>query len=342
MVPPRLSVTVTNYNYGRFLAQNIESILGQSFGDFELILIDNASTDESVEVMRGYQRADARIHVVVHDENLGMYGNLREAVARSSGAYRVQVDADDWVISPDAFRDQVALLDERPEVTFVYSPLTMVGSDGRIHFISRPHDGDVVLPGADAIEQILGFAINDTGMMMRLDAYRRTAGYPEDSPHICDTQLAARLCAIGDVGYIDRPLYAFRQHGSNWHLGHHSSIVRDEILPMIDEAFDGPLAARIDDPAGTKRRIVRNALVHLPTIYIFNDERLAGWRMYWESFKIKPIDTFAQARTLALLARTLLGRRGYAWLRQRVKGGADDRSFPTDLNELDRQMAADR
>jgi hypothetical protein len=133
--------------------------------------------------------------------------------------------------------------------------------------------------------------------------------------------MASRLCAVGDVAYIDRLLYAFHQHGTNLHFRHQAPVMRDEILPMIDEVFDGPLAARMAEPEKSRRRIVRNALVHLPTMYIFSGAELAGWRMYWESVKIKPFDTIMQRRTLALLARTMLGGRAYGWIRQRLSRG---------------------
>lgn len=326
---PRLSVTVTNYNYGRFLDRAIGSILDQDFEDFELILIDNASADDSVDVMRRHERADPRVRVVVHEHNQGMHASLQESVDLSRGRYRLQIDADDWVLTRDAFGEQVRILDERPDVVLVYSALTQIGSDDRIHFVSRPYDRDVVLPGADAVEQILRFTLNDTGTMIRLDAYRQTDGYPERSPHISDTQMAARLCAIGDIAYIDRSLYAFRQHGTNLHFRHQAPVVRDEILPMIDEVFAGPLGSRIADPAATKRRVVRNALVHLPTTYIFGGAPAVGWRMYWESAKLKPVDTVLQPRTLALVARTALGARGYDWLHDRLSrngrsGGSSD------------------
>src|SRR5215211_5099334 len=84
---PLLSVTVGNYNYGRFLAQNIESILGQTFRDFELILIDNASTDDSLAVMERYAAADPRIRIVAHSQNEGMFASLRESCALARGRY---------------------------------------------------------------------------------------------------------------------------------------------------------------------------------------------------------------------------------------------------------------
>ena len=74
---PTMSVTITNYNYPRYLDQNISSIRKQTFDDFELIIIDNASTDDSLEIIGDHASADDRIHAVAHDQNQGMFASLR-------------------------------------------------------------------------------------------------------------------------------------------------------------------------------------------------------------------------------------------------------------------------
>jgi glycosyltransferase involved in cell wall biosynthesis len=317
---PVLSVTVTNYNYASFLPQNIESILGQTFGDFELILIDNASMDESVEVMRQYASDDERIRIVTHAENVGMFGSYAEAGELAQGRYRVPVDADDWVLEPDAFATQVKLLDSHPSLTFVYSAMTMVEPDGMPIHVSHPYPHDIVLPGELALERILTFNLTHSGLMHRLDAYRRTDGYRPTLPHVADMLLGVQLSEQGDVGYVDRSLYAFRQHGTNVHLSPQLEVVKNEILTVIDEAFAGPLASRLPNAEGVRQRVVKNALVHLPTEYIFSGELGSGWRLYWESAKVRPIDTVFQRRTLNLIARTLLGGKGYARLVSFARG----------------------
>jgi glycosyltransferase involved in cell wall biosynthesis len=315
---PTLSVTVTNYNYGRFLAPNIESVLSQSFGDFELLLIDNASTDESLDVMHEYAAEDERIQIIAHPENLGYFASLREAGEVSRGRYRVPIEADDWVIEPDAFAAQVELLERHPAVTFVYSAMSMLGSSGDVHFVARAHDHDVVIPGPDALESILSFHLTHTGMMMRQDAYRATPGYDARFPHIADMHLGAQLCALGDVGYLNRRLYAFRQHDTNLHLRPQLNVVRNEMLPVIASAFEGPIAARLEDSAAIRRRVEQNALVHLPTQYVFSGQYRGGWRLFWESMKERPVATVIQPRTASLVSRTLLGQRGHSWLVSRV------------------------
>ena len=319
MRTPLLSVTVNNYNYGRYLAQTIESIQRQTFDDFELILIDNASSDDSLEVMHRYAAGDRRIKIVAHAQNEGMFASLRESCELSRGRYRVPVEADDWVLAPDAFEVQVDMLERHPSMSFAYSSLTMMGSDETVHHMSRPYEADTVLAGEDAVEDILSFALTHTGMMMRMAALRATAGYGDQYPHVVDMLLGVRLCEVGDVGYIDRPLYAFRQHDANLHLRPQLEVVKREVLPVVDEAFDGPIASRLEDPRVVRKRIVRRALVHLPTQYIFVGELRTGWRLYWESVKVVPIATVVQPRTLSLVSRSVLGARRHHWIETRLR-----------------------
>ena len=327
--PPPLSVTVTNYNYGRFLDQNLSSIRNQTFDDFELIVVDNASTDDSMEVIERHANEDPRIRVVAHAENLGMFASLRESVDLCTGRYRVHVDADDFVLAPDAFEAQVRSLEANPTLAFTYGRLVMVDTSDAEVFVSRAFTHDAIVPGPVALETVLAFTLNHSGMMFRLDAYRRTAGYPDRYAHVADMLLAGRLCATGDVGYIDRPLYAFRKHGGNLHLRPELHVLRDEMIPVITESFAGLPAGTAD--AAAERRAVRRALVHLPTQYVFSGQLKIGWRLFWESVKVRPVDTVCQRRTLSLVGRTLLGKRAFHAVATRVN--SIRRSLPSRSGE---------
>ena len=326
---PLLSVTVTNFNYGRFLDQNLSSIRNQTFDDLEVIVVDNASTDNSLEVIERHASEDPRIRVVAHSENLGMFASLRESVDLCTGTYRVHVDADDFILVPDAFEAQVRSLEANPTMAFTYGRLVMVDTSDAEVFVARAFPHDVVLPGPVALETVLAFTLNHSGMMFRLDAYRATAGYPDRYAHVADMLLAGRLCATGDVGYIDRPLYAFRKHGGNLHLRPELHVVRDEMIPVIQASYAG-LPAGSADPAA-ERRAVRRALVHLPTQYVFSGQHKIGWRLFWESAKVRPVDTVFQRRTLSLVGRTMLGPRAFDAVATRVNSTL--RSLPSRSGE---------
>ncbi len=148
--------------------------------------------------------------------------------------------------------------------------------------------------------------------MHRLDAYRATEGYPDQYLHVADMVLAARLCEVGGVGYIDRELYAFRQHERNIH--HETdSVLQDEVLPVIRQVLAGPVGVQL--PPRVRRRVLQQALLHPPTQYIFSGYLRTGWRLYWESARARPMETVLQRGSLLLIARTVLGARLYDRLR---------------------------
>src|SRR5579871_4931345 len=92
---PKLSVTVLNYNYGRYLGRCLDSILRQTMTDFEVIVIDDASTDNSLDVIRPYL-ADRRVRLVSHRQNRGYVASLVEGTeAESRGIYATTISADD-------------------------------------------------------------------------------------------------------------------------------------------------------------------------------------------------------------------------------------------------------
>ena len=326
MSDPTLSVTVTNYNYAPFLTQCIESILTQTYEDYELIIIDNASTDQSMDVIREHAARDRRIRVIEHAENQGALRSWQEACNVSRGRYRVHVDADDWIRTPSAFEQQVAVLEDNPTVTICYSPFAIVDSDGRVLHVAHPHTGSTILPAELALEGLLTMQLAHTGPMIRLDAYRATSGYRPEFVHYADMRLAIQMAEQGDVAYIDEPLYAWREHATGLHHSLPLKVLEEEVLPIIDAAFSGPIGSKVPNADAVRRRVEQNALVHYPWQFIFTGHRRAGWRMYWESVKLRPYETVAQRATLHLVARTVLGGTGYAWLEARVdhSGGTDE------------------
>lgn len=111
-MPPRVSVLTTIFNREAFLAEAIESVLAQTFADFELILVDDCSTDRSVEIARRYL-CDPRVRFFQNERNLGDYPNRNSAAAHATGDYLKYVDSDD-TIAQDCLEVMVATMDAHP------------------------------------------------------------------------------------------------------------------------------------------------------------------------------------------------------------------------------------
>jgi glycosyltransferase involved in cell wall biosynthesis len=314
---PTLSVTITNYNYADYISQTIGSILKQTFEDFELIIIDNASTDNSVAIIKRYMEQDTRIKLIEHQQDQGVVASLIESGRLARGRYHVHIDADDWVIEPRAFEIQVAFLNHNPDITFVFSALSLFEDDKCI-LISNAYNSDTIQPGELTIEKILTLYVAHTGPMMRTSAYHACGGYDAHFPHAADLKLWHDLCIQGKVGYINQPLYASRQHKLSLSKSTKLQILLEEALQLNEIVFRGPLAQRMADPAAMRSRTVRKLLTHYAIQLVFSGEHYAAWRAYWVSVRLRPRETVFQKQTIALIIRSVLGAKGYQLLENLV------------------------
>ena len=116
---PLVSVYMGTWNQERFIAEAIESVLGQDFEDLELIIVDGASTDETRKIIDRYAQQDPRIRVIFQERNMGISGACNDGIEAAKGKFVANIDSDDvWV--PDKLTKQLAVL-ERDEDLIVWS-----------------------------------------------------------------------------------------------------------------------------------------------------------------------------------------------------------------------------
>ncbi|RDV16708.1 glycosyltransferase [Pontibacter diazotrophicus] len=125
---PQLTVLMPVYNAQKYLAEAIDSILQQSFTDFEFLIIDDASTDGSVEIVKSY--TDPRIRLVLNEINLGISATLNKGIALSASEFIARMDADD-ISYPDRLSKQIAYMQAHPECAMVSSLVRVISEDGQ-------------------------------------------------------------------------------------------------------------------------------------------------------------------------------------------------------------------
>lgn len=126
---PLVSVVMPVYNAARFLAQAIESVLGQTYRELELIMVDDCSSDDSMQIMRSYERQDTRIRIITNAVNCGAAGSRNEGIRAATGRYIALLDSDDyWAI--DKLEKQVRLLQETG-AEIAYGSVELVDARGR-------------------------------------------------------------------------------------------------------------------------------------------------------------------------------------------------------------------
>ena len=115
-----VSVLMTAYNREKYIAEAIESVLASSYNNFELIIVDDASSDKSVEIAKSYEVKDTRIEVYVNQRNLGDYPNRNKAASYAKGKYIKYVDSDD-LIYPNSLEHMVEVMEKYPEAGYGFS-----------------------------------------------------------------------------------------------------------------------------------------------------------------------------------------------------------------------------
>jgi glycosyltransferase involved in cell wall biosynthesis len=235
---PAVSLIVPCYNYGRFVGQAVDSLLSQTFSDLEIIAIDDASSDDSSDVLDRY-RSDPRVTVVHHAENQGHIHTYNEGLRLAQGKYIGCLSADDYAARPDAVERQVALFERHPAVGFVYSAHELVDEAGRVRSVSRPWDGDYMMSGMDEFQRLIWLNyVPASGTLVRRECHDQLGWYDPRLPHAADWDLWLRITTARDVAYTANALYSYRIHQSNMsHTRVTPGQSMDEALFLLDQNF---------------------------------------------------------------------------------------------------------
>lgn len=205
---PRVSILMAVYNGQDFLAEAVRSLLQQTFTDFELVVIDDGSTDSSPAILAGFAEQDPRVKITRHD-NRGLTASLNAGLALCRGELIARMDGDD-VCHPDRLARQVAAMDRRPDVVALGTGIRIIDAAGRVE--STPS----VQTEHDAIESRLwagdGRAICHPVLMARSAALRDVHGYNERYRTAQDLDLYLRLGEVGRLANLPEPLLDYRQH----------------------------------------------------------------------------------------------------------------------------------
>jgi glycosyltransferase involved in cell wall biosynthesis len=214
ITPPIASVCIPLFQKADYIGRTIDSVLAQTFTDFELVVLDNASTDGSSAVVDGYD--DSRVRVVRHTATVPMIENFNAAVAATRAPLVKVLNADD-LIEPEALARQVAVMDAEPDVVVVSSRHHLV--DERDRIVAR--DRTLRTPDltgrqgrATVVRRVVRHGGNPLGvpgnMLFRRSAFDAVGGFPSDDSFVIDVALAVRLTTIGDFYGLPETLSRFR------------------------------------------------------------------------------------------------------------------------------------
>jgi glycosyltransferase involved in cell wall biosynthesis len=202
---PLVSVVMPVRNALPFLDDSIKSILAQTLSDFEFVVLDDASTDGSVERLRDWARRDKRISVHQSKRPLGLAASSNAVVAQARAPLVARMDADD-IVHPDRLTRQWTIMKEYPDVAVVGTLCNGINASGRE---VRPRDRWRLVRRSARIPFPHGSA------MFRRAMFEQVGGYDERIQRGEDQDLFSRMAAHGRVVTLSDVLYSYRYHSSN-------------------------------------------------------------------------------------------------------------------------------
>jgi glycosyltransferase involved in cell wall biosynthesis len=221
---PRVSVILPNYNYARYLKECLRSILRQSFDDFDLLYVDDASTDASNAIVETF-RENPKLRVQTHATNSGtVYRRWNEAAREAKGDWLWFPNADD-AIRPNFLRELLALADAHPRVAVVHARNMRMDAGGRIvgdGWAGQPElvgrlRRDYVAAGHEEVLYLSGgcYLTSASALILRRDAFQAAGGFDERLWGCADYDLYLRILHQHDIAYRAEPLAYYRIHGEN-------------------------------------------------------------------------------------------------------------------------------
>lgn len=206
----KISVVMSVYNGQEYLAESIESILSQTYGNYEFIIVDDASTDQSLQIIEKYAKQDKRIKVISNETNLKLTKSLIKAINSSNGPFISRQDADD-ISKLERFEKQIKYLISNPECGALGTSAQIIDRTGNMI-------KDSFVPKSwPFIKKLLwyGNCFIHGSMMFRRQSYEHAGGYREALSLSQDYDLWLRMSNVTKMNNLEDKLYLLRMTDEN-------------------------------------------------------------------------------------------------------------------------------
>jgi glycosyltransferase involved in cell wall biosynthesis len=280
---PQVSVIIPAYNCDRYLAEAIDSVLSQTYTDYEIIVVNDGSTDQTVAVLRGY---GDRIRVI-HQANQGVAIARNNGIQAARGEWVAFLDADDFFFS-DKLADQMAIAQANPHLGMIHSGWRRVNAQGELLLEVQPWQQ---IPQLDLESWLRWKPVLPSAMLFRRQWLEKAGGFDPRFPPAEDTDLVLRLAALGcEATWLRKVTVGYRQHENS---AMHKGLPQAKSLSaVIDNFFAQP---NLPEPIRWMEQQTRyNTLVWIAW-YLHDTGHLPGMVDYlqksWPYSPYLPIET---------------------------------------------------
>jgi glycosyltransferase involved in cell wall biosynthesis len=214
----RVSVCIPTYNTGRYIGETIESVLQQTFDDYELIVCDNASTDNTAEVCEKFK--DARFRRIYFEEFVGQAENWNRALGLATGDYVILLHSDD-VLLPTFLEKAVAVLNQNKDVGLVHCAVRHIDEQGKPLVLEQLYKEDRVDREEILLRKLLldGCVVSPAGVLVRNSVYETVGNFTDQIIWGVDPHMWTRIALKFPVAYIAEPLACYRVHTNSGTAG---------------------------------------------------------------------------------------------------------------------------
>lgn len=281
MTDPKVSVVMPVFNGEKYLGEAIDSILKQSFFDFEFIIINDASDDNTSVILNDYFLKDKRIVLIKNDNNMGLSSSLNKGLKMARGLYLARMDSDDIAISC-RLKKQVSFLDNNPNVGMVGTAAYIVDLHGEaLRKVKSSTDNEILKKALKNSNQFI-----HPSMMFRKECIQKVGGYREELDGSEDYDLWLRISEHFDIANLPEYLMSYRINPNSISV---TKRLRQDALAEIAKEL------AIERQAHGSDRLQRGEIIklNLPTYsygrscakaYFSTSARLYGEGSYYQSF----------------------------------------------------------
>ena len=288
---PAVSVVMSVYNGERYLAEAIDSILRQTFRDFEFILIDDGSTDRTADILGRYAAADSRI-VRHRQPNQGVIRALNTGFALARGWYLARMDADD-VAAPERFERQVEYLDQHQNVAVLGSSINIIDAVGTVVSTTKfpTHDAGI----RDWLFERHQVPFSHPALMFRAEAVRSANGLRRAYLHAEDFDLIVRIAEQWQAANLSESLLHMRRHAGSISVKN----IRQQVISILCAWAAAAMRRRGEtDPTDTSAIVNRELLRRMDVSDGKYEASLMNAYLYWIDVMLQSSDKSAAVRIM--------------------------------------------
>jgi glycosyltransferase involved in cell wall biosynthesis len=303
---PELTVLMPVYNGERYLKEAVESILGQTFSDFEFLIVDDGSQDGTSAIVRAY--GDERIRLVENGRNLGLIRTLNAGLQLARGRYVARMDADD-VSLPQRLELQWRYLQRNPHVSVVGTQYRMIDENGLVLSTRKPESRDFLISFRMYVEAYN--PVCHPAVMFRTEEIRAQGGYDASFPNAEDAALWFRLNSLGvRFANIPRVLVLYRTHTSQISQTHHPGQVASHYRAYV-ESVSRFLGAPVPVEEGMRLSVARFNTDHIRNPAEFEEMLRLKRRIALRFFEATRLGRMPVVSCVTYLWDSLLCLRGF-------------------------------